>query len=159
MGLGEEHRHRPPERCELVALGAGTTNHQPLPAEAPQVVGGLAIGVGDAEQSSHQSDQIPVAEAGQQMAEAEQGGEQCHHPRVAELQGTGVQAVSGGRGPGHLGQCDDIRGRPGIVRFGVTQTLVGMFTNRLVVANSEAIPAEGRARDPRFRSTPSFSAV
>jgi hypothetical protein len=70
-----------------------------------------------------------VREAVEQLAEAQECGQQGHNPRIPEAQGWGVQTVSGGRRSGHLGEGDHIGSRSCGVRFGVTQTPVGGLAN------------------------------
>ena len=71
-------------------------------SEPAQVVGGLAGGVGVVEQGGDGAEQGGVVEPGHEVAEADGGGQDRHHPLVPEPQPGGMQAVGGptDRSPG-----------------------------------------------------------
>ncbi|MBV8347309.1 MAG: hypothetical protein JOZ49_07190 [Mycolicibacterium sp.] len=65
----------------------------PLRLSPPQVVGGLAAGVGVAQQGGDSLDQGGVVEPGEQVGKSDDGGHDRHHPRVPERQSGGVLTV------------------------------------------------------------------
>jgi hypothetical protein len=104
--LGEEHGHTPTEWGQVVPVRVWQAGNETLAAESAQIIGGLATGVGLVPQAGDQLDELLVARAGKHVAEVHHGGQQCHHPRVAEGQRWGRQALLARRGPGHMGACD-----------------------------------------------------
>ena len=77
----------------MVAVGPGEAHDEAPSTQAPEVVGHLVGGVAVAEQRPNESAQVAVAEAVELEAVAAQGGQQRHHPGVAEAQGCGPVAV------------------------------------------------------------------
>src|SRR4029079_10858538 len=82
-----EPRHFPTVRGRHIALGPGSPMQQPLPAKAPQVVGGLLGSVvprGQPQKVDHGSTQILITKARDQVSEEAEGQHQGHHSRIAK---------------------------------------------------------------------------
>jgi hypothetical protein len=82
--------------------GSGDAGDHLPSSEPAQVVGCLAGGVVAAEEGGDCLPEITVGEAGEDVSEAAGRRQNRHHPRVAEAQTRGMQAVLGGRRPGHV---------------------------------------------------------
>jgi hypothetical protein len=67
VDLGEQHCYAAAQRGELVAVVARQPDDEPLAFESTQVVGGLAAGVGAAEQGGDGPGQGWVVEPGEQV--------------------------------------------------------------------------------------------
>jgi len=89
----------------------------------------LPAAVGLVQEAADQVDQVAVAEAGHDVAEEEQGGQDGHHPWIPEAERRGMEAVSGGGRPGHLSQGDHVGSWPGILGLDVAETSVGALAN------------------------------
>ena len=68
VGLGEQHRDPAAQRGELVVLGMGQPEDEPLAPQPAQIVGGLAAAVGPIQQRRDQPGQVTVGEPDQEVA-------------------------------------------------------------------------------------------
>ena len=88
VGLGEQDGDHPAVVGELVALGAWDAVDEALPAQAAQVVGGLARGVAG-DQAGDELAQAAVRQPVEEVAPVAQAGQQRHHAWVAEPEAGG----------------------------------------------------------------------
>jgi hypothetical protein len=85
---------RRPSGGELVALGVGQPDDEPLAPQPAQIVGGLATAVGRIQQRRDQSGQVQVVNR-PGGGGTHQRGQDGHDPWVPKAQPWGMQAVVG----------------------------------------------------------------
>src|SRR5215216_6160536 len=105
------------------------TRDQGFATESAKIVGSLSTRVAVMPEAADQLDQLAVIEPVEGMREEHQRGQHGHHPRIAEAQSWGVQAVCRGGRPGHVRQSDHVGSRLCRLHFGVAQTPVGGVAN------------------------------
>ena len=86
------------------------------------------LGVGGVEERGDAFGELGVGEPCDEMAEAGQGGQQCHDPGLTEAEPGAVVALVDG-GPGHLQEGGHVGGGVCGCGFGVAQTPVGGLAN------------------------------
>ena len=84
-------------------------------------------------------DQLTITKTLDEVAEANQAGQDCHHPRVSEAQCWGIETIFSIGRSGDLVEGHHVGGWQSLCAFGVTQAPVGGFAN-----SPEGIPV-GRA--------------
>src|SRR5258708_15115066 len=91
--LGVEDREAQAVAGEGVQVAVRDAGDEPVAGQAGQVVGGLVVAVGGAEQAGHQGAQALVRDAGDGVQRAGEGAGQGHDSRVTEPQSRGPPAI------------------------------------------------------------------